>query len=355
MILSGISPVLRAQESSTKHSLWGYYHYGYIISHRSDIEALVKGYTRISEVSFVFHGNGQKDWHQKYAYPYYGLSWLYMDFGNPIQLGFGTSLIAFYDFPITRGEKLKLLFKIGIGPGYVQKVFHRTKNFQNYAVSTRMNGFAYGNLHGTYNFSDQLAASFGISISHFSNASYSKPNLGINVPAINFGIGYGFDKTEKIPRKLKSEYTFEKRINHDIILTYFTKERNPIGGRKFPTYTLMYAASRHVSYKSKFSAGSDLIYNTAHKDKADGNGNLIESPLDIAQLGFNLGYALQISDFAIYFNQGIYLYSKYKDDGLLYHRFGLRYYLKQKFILNFSMKTHYAVADNAEFGLGYRF
>jgi hypothetical protein len=54
------------------------------------------------------------------------------------------------------------------------------------------------------------------------------------------------------------------------------------------------------------------------------------------------------------FDIGLYLVDPYEEDGVLYNRLGLRYYFNSRFIANLSLMAHYAKAEYAEFGLGYR-
>lgn len=330
------------------------YHYGYIIAHRNDVAVLVKDYTRITEFNISRQFNGKEEWQEKYNYPYLGAGLMIFDFGNDEQLGKGISLMAFYTFPLVRSENFEFSFKLGFGPGYVEKVFDIEDNYKNFAVSTHFNGFAHGNFTGRFTVKDHLTLSAGLSINHFSNASAKKPNLGINIPALNAGIGYRFKETDRVVREENYSFVFNKKWNHDVILAAGRK-RNSIEGDLFKTFSLSYSLTKHVSFKSKFGAGTDLFYNTAHEGEESGDGTEITTAADILQAGLHFSYALQVDDLSVFINQGIYLYSPYKEDGSLYNRFGIRYLLFEHLILNLSMKTHFAVADHVEMGLGYRF
>ena len=121
----------KAQETMRQYEAGLTYHYGYILAHRNNVKSLVKDYSKIVEVSLTKQGNGKHDWHVKYNYPYFGLSTMFFDFGNPEQLGKGFSLMAFYNFPIVRKRNFEFLFKLGFGPGYIQKVFDRVDNYGN--------------------------------------------------------------------------------------------------------------------------------------------------------------------------------------------------------------------------------
>jgi len=344
-----------AQESTNKFETGFNYHYGFLWGHRASIEVLTKGYANMLELSFYKKFTGVNDWELKYKYPSLGGSFFYFDFGNPEQLGYGYSFCAFFDFPLVGNEKAALSFKIGMGPGFVSKHFDRVENTKNWGLSTTVNGFAHLSLKGKVKLFDHLNATAGISLSHFSNASYKKPNLGINLPGLTAGLLYSFKPMELTPRKKKSEYSYSKNWNHDVVLNYGSKEKNPIGGNSHNVFSLNYSSGRHISFKSRLGAGIDFFYNTAHKNELDKNDDVITKPSDILQMGISATYTLQISKFSIFFSPGYYLYTTYVDDGTFYTRMGIRYMFSDHLLLNISMKTHYAVADHAEYGIGYRF
>ena len=347
--------ISRAQETANKFEAGFNYHYGFLWGHRASIKVLTKGYANMMELSFYKKFTGENDWELKYKYPSLGGSFFYFDFGNPEQLGYGYSVLAFFDFPLVGNEKAALSFKIGTGPGFVSKHFDRKDNLKHWGLSTTVNGFAHLSLKGKFKITDHLNAAAGISLSHFSNASFKKPNLGINLPGVTAGLFYAFKPVELTPRKLKSEYSYAKNWNHDLVLNYGAKEKNPIGGSRHSVFSLNYSGSRHISFKSRLGAGLDFFYNTAHKNEPDANDEIITSPSDILQMGISAAYTLQISKFSIFFSPGIYYYTAYVDDGNFYTRMGIRYLVKDHLLLNISMKTHYAVADHSEFGIGYRF
>ncbi len=330
------------------------YHYGFLVAHRSNVAVLVKDYSRSMEFSFARKFNGTKDWEEKYAYPYAGVSLMILDFGNPEQMGQGYSLFGYYNFPLFSSEKFEFCFKIGLGPGYVTKVFDKEENYKNQVVSAHINGFAYGNFNARYTFAERYTLSGGVSISHFSNAAARKPNLGINVPAVNLGLGYRFKESEKVKRDENYAYEFDKSWNHDLVAS-FGRKTNDIEGPEYGIFSLAYALTRRFSFKSRLGGGADVFYNSAHEGLVATDGDTISGGSEILQVGVNISYMLQINRLGLFFNQGFYIYDQYKRDGDLYHRMGLRYNATDQIILNVSMKTHWAVADHVEFGIGYRF
>lgn len=345
----------QGQEKTEKLEAGAQYHYGFLWGHRTGLKVLNKGYVKSLELSFYKKFHGSEDWELKYRYPSLGGSFMYFDFANPEQMGYGFAAFAFYDFPLVGGDNASLNFKIGLGPGYVTKVFERNENIKNYGLSTRLNGFAYLSLKGKFRLYEGLKIHAGVALSHFSNASYKKPNLGINLPSATLGLTYGFQEVELLPRKERSAYTFAKKIDHDVFLNYGMKEKNPVGGELHEVYSLSYSASRLVTFKSRVGLGMDMFYNSAYKGELNGNGQVIERFGQVFQLGFSVLYAVQVSNFSIIMNPGYYVVTDYIEDGYVYSRFGARYVWKDHYMLNISMKTHFAVADHVEYGIGYRF
>ena len=342
------------QEKMMQYNASATYHYGFLIAHRAGFEVLVKGYTSIGEFTFSKRYTGTNDWEQKYADPYFGTSFMIFDFGNPEQIGKGVSLFAFYNFPLTQSKNFELTFRLGFGPGYVEKVFDKKENYKNHAVSTHINGFVNGNLMARYTVKERYYLSVGLSFSHFSNAAAKKPNGGLNIPAANIGVGYRFNEREKIIRGEDYDYDYLKKWDHDIVVGFGRKSRSIESG-EYAAFSIAYAASRHVSFKSRLGGGADLFYNSSHRGQEGSNGEELTSVSEVVQIGANISYTLQIDKLSIFINQGIYVYTKYDQDGLIYNRFGFRYLVFEKLILNLSMKTHFAVADHVEWGIGYRF
>ncbi len=52
---------------------------------------------------------------------------------------------------------------------------------------------------------------------------------------------------------------------------------------------------------------------------------------------------------------GYYVYQKVNRDAVIVSRVGVRYYMANNLVAHFGLRTHFAVAYNFEFGLGYRF
>jgi hypothetical protein len=69
--------------------------------------------------------------------------------------------------------------------------------------------------------------------------------------------------------------------------------------------------------------------------------------------GIAFGYDLWLGKLTFLFQAGVYPYTYYKGDGRIYSRIGWRYRLPYGITANLTLKTHFAKADNIEFGIGY--
>jgi hypothetical protein len=54
------------------------------------------------------------------------------------------------------------------------------------------------------------------------------------------------------------------------------------------------------------------------------------------------------------FENGYYLYNRYKDDGNIYSRLCLRYHFSDRYFAVLNLKSHFAKADYWEYGIGMR-
>ena len=75
----------------------------------------------------------------------------------------------------------------------------------------------------------------------------------------------------------------------------------------------------------------------------------------VVRPGLHFHYELKLSEFSMFFDVGGYLYTRWKEDGYIYARQGVRYRIAKNFLVGVALKTHYFKADFAEWGIGYEF
>ncbi|MCG3165227.1 MAG: hypothetical protein POELPBGB_00989 [Bacteroidia bacterium] len=329
--------------------------YGFILSHRHSMGHLVRGHTPSFQITVSKQTIGNKYWQQHFRYPIIGYSFLFIDLKNNDQLGNAFALYPSITFTQNRQRKFMRYFKIGCGPGYISKVFDRVDNNKNNAIGSHINVF----INFTYGFNwkpqRNLSIDGGLSFTHFSNASFTAPNLGINLPMLHLGASWNFNDGNIIYKKDSIAPPRERKWHYSVILSGGLKEISPAEGPKYGIASLNAEAIKPVSRKSRIGLGLDLFYDASletklKKDSADFSGMFA-----VVRPGLHFHYELKISEFSMFFDVGGYLYTRWKEDGYIYARPGIRYRVAKNILLGLALKTHYFKADFAEWGIGYEF
>lgn len=316
---------------------------------------LVRGHTPAYELTVSKQTFGDKYWQQHYHYPVIGYSFIYINLSNNEQLG---SAFAFYphiSFLQKKQKKFIRYFKIGCGPGYITKVFDRIDNNKNNAIGSHINVF----INFTYGFKwrlhKNLSIDGGLSFMHFSNASFSAPNLGINLPMLHLGANWHFSDGKDIYKKDSIASPRERKWHYSVIVSGGLKEIPAAGGPKYGIGSLNAEVIKPVSRKSRIGVGVDIFYDASLERRLQKNGQDYSGMFAVVRPGLHVHYELKLSEFSIFFDVGGYLYTRWKDDKYIYARQGIRYRIKKHWLLGLALKTHYFKADFAEWGVGYEF
>lgn len=344
--------------SQTKYDGWSVgasAQYGFILSHRHNMGHLVRGHTPAYELTVSKQTFGAKYWQQHYHYPVIGYSFIYINLKNDEQLGTALALYPHISFMQNRQRKFMRYFRIGCGAGYISKVFDRIENNKNTAIGSHINIF----INFTYGFRWMLHRSFslngGLSFMHFSNASFTAPNLGINLPTIHLGATWHFSGGKDVYKKDSITQPRDRKWHYSVILSGGLKEITPAGGPKYGIGSLNAEVIKPVSRKSRIGLGLDIFYDASIERKLKRSGKDYSGMFATVRPGLHFHYELKISEFSMLFDVGGYLYSRWTEDGYIYARSGIRYRVAKHVLIGLALKTHYFKADFAEWGVGYEF
>lgn len=343
--------MVKSQDSIPSFGLKTTYHYGFIAPHKPMINEIIKGHTQITEISFYKNTTGKRQWEQYFNYPKIGLSAMIINTGNKESLGMAYGLFPYVEYPLNQW-KITWNLKFGYGVGFIQKPFDRVSNYKNLAIGSHFNALIFFNSNWSYQVSKNINTSLGLSLTHFSNGSLKRPNLGINLLSVNYGVGYHFGATQT--KTVFNGINKEKKWEGSIVLSAGTKEIPPIGGKKYFVSSFSYSLLKTVTNKSSFGIGTDLFYNTSLEPLVIKVQNEDKGKISRFRLGFNGTYALTMGKLSLLFQVGGYAYTVYKDNGYIYSKLGSRYKVTDKLFLNLALKTHFAVADFIEYGIGYQ-
>ena len=331
-------------------------HYGFIMVHRDNMSHLVKGHVPAFELSLEKQTSGLYDWNGVYNFPSIGVALSYADLGNKDQLGSGTAVFGFVNFPIIRKEKFNLKYRFGSGIGHISEPFDREFNHKNTAIGSEINLFIQLQFQAKFRVSKKLGVITALSLSHFSNGSYKVPNLGLNIMSMSVGMTYDIGDyeladTEKVKKK------HDKGLDLNIEAGFAVREVYPVGQSKFGALLFTVEGTRRVDRRRKLGIGLDGFFDESNMIRYNRDTLNVTSNNQAAfiRYGVHFSHELVIGRFSAITQMGVYLYTKYKKDGLFYHRFTSRYQISEHIYLVASCKTHWAVAQYISFGVGYKF
>jgi hypothetical protein len=345
-------PTVRAQESSTSYYLGARTHMGYIIAHRPGMGHLIQSHTKAIDLFYEKQTDGSQPWHHTYNFPTWGINFSFVDLGNTEELGKSASIISFASFPLIKKEKFQLNQRVGLGLGFVQKPFDSEENHKNIAIGSVVNSNIVFSLEAQRHFG-RLSLSGGVVLTHYSNAAFTMPNLGLNIPSIQLSAAYLMD--DRTPDPERNEIPeVDKSWDIRAMAGFGFKEINPPGGKKYGAYVASAIFRKPFTPKSTFVTGLDLFYNSSIIGIWDQDTTAYSSKLSAAQIGINAGYSFTLDAFNIYLNMGAYALSEYKEKGTMYHRLGISYLFNNRMVVGCALKTHWTVADYFEMHIGYK-
>jgi hypothetical protein len=323
---------------------------GFLAAHRGVMSHLAENQAYAGELSLFFHPKGRKKWHEACGYPSMGATLFGGSVGNNTILGTFWGAYSFIEFPFVKSRHFQLYGKLGTGLGYTAKVFSYELNPKNVAVSTHWNALICLGLKSQFSFG-RNAIVLGIDMTHFSNGAYKVPNLGVNLPYLSFGYGRTIQSAPKDTLVLPTVVPLRKWL-FGITAIASVKEVFPTGMKKYP----IFAMSIHARYFTKPKVGLEASFDLISKQAVQAyRPEITKSQWDILQLGVFVGYLLPLDQFHFTLGMGVYLKDKYQPEDAMYHRVGIRYYFKNGLNTQVVLKSHWARADYAEWGLGYTF
>ena len=148
-----------------------------------------------------------------------------------------------------------------MGLGYVEKIFNAIDNYKNAAVGSHLNGVIHFDLHVEKNISKHSSLEFGAGITHYSNGSFSMPNLGINIATINLGYHHSFGNNSVINHRQISE--INKKADLHLYTGGFVKKIVPPLGKNYFAAVISALRYKPINNKTAWGIGADVFYDNS--------------------------------------------------------------------------------------------
>lgn len=361
---------------------------GFYIDKSSNIERIDPDAPKGVNLGVEFPSSQQRPWQQYLNNPTIGVGFTYMDFGADM-MGHTLALYPYILFNGIDTDRFDLKVKLASGLGYVNEHWYTQEDTDpdHYGEATTNTTFgcyinAYLNagldmdLHITRNIA--LTGEFGFT--HMSNGRTFMPNVGANIMYGGLGILATIDKGEKKEPIHFPDLPYGWSLNMTGASGFQTPD---VGDRKFLIASFHAGAVYSVNNWYGVGPGVDVFYNGAVSPES--SRKLFRKDIDYTftdkmRVGlalnneFRFGAVTAILDWGAYFfnpsrnyyisDHPVYGHGKrplfYKseknrfDEGWNYFRFGLKCRVWDNLYLQVTAKTHRAIAEYIEFGIGYQ-
>ncbi|MCU0361591.1 MAG: acyloxyacyl hydrolase, partial [Bacteroidia bacterium] len=359
ILLAIVQPLfLWAQKPILGHPDWlikPAYNQCFIMVHRANVAHLVQGYPSVFELNVAKPTLGNTLWQLENNLPYLGLSFQYIAFKNPEELGGAFVLAPYVEIPLNKIEKpSRLYMRLCWGLSYLTKNFEMADNHKNVAIGSNWNAYVQFKWFWQIPINKNIQFEPGFTFNHASNGKIQNPNLGLNVLGVSAALNF------KVPGKTKVSFTridssTKVKSKYELMaFTAFGVNQRSIGSEVLGTFVFSTALQRNIRNTHKFSLGIDGFYDENYQtDYYNAFGKNAEG-IDKWRISARIGYSYNVGRLSFPIEIGYYLFQKTNPDAMLVSRIGLRYYFANGLVAHWGLRTHYAVAYNFEFGLGYR-
>lgn len=323
---------------------------GYLIAHRADasnLETHIFGaevYAEFERFNHpeLAHYNRLKS----------GITALFMDLGNPELTGRVYGIVPYFELGLTKPNRpTQIRFRMGSGLGYITQKFDIQENRKNMVIGSHVNGAMQLYFLAERQFG-AIDVDAGIGITHFSNASFRVPNLGINMPSLYIGLGYSIERSNKTFKPL---HVASDKAYFEVSALYGFKERTVSRPVSFHIKNIQVKRILPSSKSRKWRLGIDIASDptyTYDEIKAE----YVDNPpiTQTLEIGLSGGAEWSMGNMAVLADLGFYVYQAENKKYLPYQRLGFRYNVNKHCFIQTTLRTSFGIADYMEWGAGYR-
>ena len=341
----------------SKMNVSGSYYWGTIFKHSSKFGPDVTQKSHGFELSISKVTKGDKEWQRKLNYPEIGGALFMARFGDNEIFGNAIAIIPYGKFWLKRSSVVDWYFRVGFGLGYISKPFDYVDNPTNNVIGSKINNCTQFSTGVDFKVNKELTLFTGLNFTHFSNASFQTPNLGINYLAFSGGFRYlpnatkgGYNQAP-VSRPVQKNFF---RFNYSMA---FYEYKTP-GGPKYPIYIVSGAYARATSINNRVFSG--LIY--GHDiGKKEFLSQYVFEPKKIKanDLGFFIGDEIFLGRLSFDALVGVYILRAHDNKTPIFAKLGFNYHAykfgksnEKSLFLGVHMKTHYFVAQYFDVGIG---
>ena len=259
------------------------------------------------EIRLLRQTFGAKEWHQPYHFPVCGLQFSYANF-NDKNLGESFALLPCIQFNLMKKKNVDAYFGLAAGLAYLTKKYDRFNDTMNDVIGSNINTSIQFRLGSNFNLPNKAFLTTAFTFTHYSNAKFKVPNLGINVIGLHIGYQNFISQTPANFRPITTP-DYSHKLKFDFRLGYARNESGQDGGPKNPYYTMYAGVDKRWCYGNRWQLGLWYQY-----DKGlDNTLNFYEPNSDAAtmtkKLSAVIGDEFIIGKMSFGASLGVYIYN----------------------------------------------
>ncbi len=342
---------------SSNMNVSGSYYWGLIFKHSSKFLPDVTEKSHAFELAISKVTKGNKEWEKKLNYPEIGGALFIARFGDNEIFGNAYAVIPYAKLWLVRRKAVDFYTRIGFGLGYVTKPYDRVSNPSNNVIGSKINNCTQFSFGLDFKVRRELSLFTALNFTHFSNASFQSPNLGINYLAFSTGFRYQPNPTkgnynqEPVAKPMQKNFF---RFNYAMA---FYANRAP-GGPKYPIYIFSAAYSRATSINNRVFTGVNYAFDVGKKELISQFVYGVK-PIKASDLSIFIGDEIYLGRISFDALLGVYILKAYDSKPPVFAKLGMNYHAvrfgpsnEKSLFFGVHMKTHYSVAQYFDIGVG---
>ena len=326
---------------------------GFLIAHR-EYMANMEAHTFGVEVNYSSNYIGWKQADEGYKHLRWGTGLTYFNMGNKELNGHVLAWHIHVEANLKKREKFQAALKFGSGIGYLDRPYNLISNKKNKAIGSKLNGNMQVMYKAYFDLSQKTSLVLGAGVTHYSNGNFKRPNLGVNMMHLDFGLLRKIkfvdeSRSKKLPELFPSS-------GFEIMAAYARKQIAVADTRFFNIYSssLLYyfKHNKNSNWRMGAEAFLDKTYPYTLFNPASLKGLKAK---DVTELALKVGHEFMFGRLAIVTDLGTYVYRPNDYKKRVYFAIGFNYCFGKGIIAQTRLKSHMAVADYFYWGGAYRF
>ncbi|WP_423148648.1 acyloxyacyl hydrolase [Rubrolithibacter danxiaensis] len=336
--------------SNTRHISFGF-ESGGVMATTGKAENLLRE-MKYSAIDLRLGWQGKQDNIYAYLhhYPVFGFGLTKADF-NTSAVGQPLAFYGFASLPVGgRHKRYEIDFTLALGSAVNFNPFNKDNNPSNLLIGSRITQYFGMGFNIDYLLSPKFSIGVGTNLKHFSNGSYQKPNLGINLTPISVTAKYSVNKRILPPRM---EVPVFKPVHSFDIYTSVGGKQFDIAGDRYFKGAIGLFYMYQTRYSTRWGIGTELFYSGSGPSLVSGDASRFSKSTSIAIVpAFDW---LLTKNLFVALGTGIYLKRNIENDErtFFYESLNLRYRFLDQFTVGVGLKAHEGAADFFGYTLGY--